>query len=626
MVKTMKKVFSILTVLCMMMGILSITAFAAVSTATKVGTSTSDPVIIGGEGSDKNFFVAVKQAGTFSCWTAVDVTGDPAAQGQIEAAVLAVDGKGQAKNAWEFHYFDPSFLGQSFYVFNNHSDGTYSGTAVINYDTTNKVLTFQMADSDKWSHLLYGTYFADPVTPQTGSLTITKAIGTGNEYPDATSDTYSFTITGTDGTAGKTYSLKDSNDAIGSVTFDGETNTASLDNVAVNDTPITITGLPLGDYTITETSAGQEGYTLSTSYNNTAGTSGGVTLTQNSTAATMAIVNTYTAPDPETTGSLTITKAIGDGNAYENARSATYTVSIDGPAATANQTYGLVAFDGNRHAVVLVTVDTDAEITGLPLGDYTITETSAGQEGYTLSTSYNNTAGTSGGVTLTQNSTAATMAIVNTYTVPVTPPVDPGTHSLTITKTIAGNNAPSGQQFTFTVTLGDQQTSYIDSTYQIGSTTNTYSGPFSVSITGEGEIEISGITAGTAYTVVENALSDSQWKLTSSFNTSGKLDDAQTASFTNTYTANGGGGGSETPSNPAPTTPVEITETTTPLGEVPAEPTEPTEEIADEPVALASVPQTGDTSALWFTLSGLSAVGLAGVYVLGRKRRDDSIQ
>ena len=43
-------------------------------------------------------------------------------------------------------------------------------------------------------------------------------------------------------------------------------------------------------------------------------------------------------------------------------------------------------------------------------------------------------------------------------------------------------------------------------------------------------------------------------------------------------------------------------------------------EIPDEEVPLAAAPKTGDISSLWGILSGLSA---AGMFLLGRKRKDE---
>ena len=49
-----------------------------------------------------------------------------------------------------------------------------------------------------------------------------------------------------------------------------------------------------------------------------------------------------------------------------------------------------------------------------------------------------------------------------------------------------------------------------------------------------------------------------------------------------------------------------------------AEPASGEIEILDEEVPLADVPKTGDISAIWLVLGGLSAFGLA---ITGKKRR-----
>ena len=46
-------------------------------------------------------------------------------------------------------------------------------------------------------------------------------------------------------------------------------------------------------------------------------------------------------------------------------------------------------------------------------------------------------------------------------------------------------------------------------------------------------------------------------------------------------------------------------------------------EIPEEEVPMADVPKTGDISALWLALSALSGTGLAGVSVIGRRKRED---
>jgi LPXTG-motif cell wall-anchored protein len=65
------------------------------------------------------------------------------------------------------------------------------------------------------------------------------------------------------------------------------------------------------------------------------------------------------------------------------------------------------------------------------------------------------------------------------------------------------------------------------------------------------------------------------------------------------------------PLNPAPE--VEIPEEDVPLVEIP-----------EEEVPLVDVPKTGDASALWLMMSVLSGTGLAGMSILGRKKREEN--
>ena len=106
-------------------------------------------------------------------------------------------------------------------------------------------------------------------------------------------------------------------------------------------------------------------------------------------------------------------------------------------------------------------------------------------------------------------------------------------------------------------------------------------------------------------------------------------------------TTGGGGGGTtepddddddddDRPSNPDTDIPDEDTPTTdlpdvpgdTPSTDIPDEDT-PTTDIPEEDTPMAEVPKTGDLSALWLALTGLSGSGLAAVTVLGRKKRDE---
>ena len=69
------------------------------------------------------------------------------------------------------------------------------------------------------------------------------------------------------------------------------------------------------------------------------------------------------------------------------------------------------------------------------------------------------------------------------------------------------------------------------------------------------------------------------------------------------------------PQGPAPEL-EDISDEDAPLAALP-------EEILDEEIPLADVPKTGDASALWLALSALSGASLAGVSLLGRKKREE---
>lgn len=80
--------------------------------------------------------------------------------------------------------------------------------------------------------------------------------------------------------------------------------------------------------------------------------------------------------------------------------------------------------------------------------------------------------------------------------------------------------------------------------------------------------------------------------------------------------------GTDIPDEDTPTTDLPDVPGDTPSTDIPDEDT-PTTDIPDEDTPLAEVPKTGDFSALWLALTGLSGSGLAAVTVLGRKKRDE---
>ena len=228
---------------------------------------------------------------------------------------------------------------------------------------------------------------------QKGYLNITKALGEGAP-DDASSKTYSFTVTGPDNYS-NTVEIKA-----------GESQT--------------IGDLKPGKYTVTENLTGTaiDGYDLEV-------TGGGeVTVVGNSTAKT-TITNTYT----KQTGSLKITKALG-ANAPESASSKSYTFVITGP--------------DNYSKEVAVIGASSVTVDNLVPGNYTVTEveSSAAIDKYDLEV----TGG--GSVTVAANATAET-TVTNTYT--------QQKGALKITKAL-GEGAPDAAdntEYKFTITGPD---------------------------------------------------------------------------------------------------------------------------------------------------------------------------
>ena len=285
---------------------------------------------------------------------------------------------------------------------------------------------------------------------QKGYLNITKALGEGAP-DDASSKTYSFTVTGPDNYS-NTVEIKA-----------GESQT--------------IGDLKPGKYTVTENLTGTaiDGYDLEV-------TGGGeVTVVGNSTAKT-TITNTYT----KQTGSLKITKALG-ANAPESASSKSYTFVITGP--------------DNYSKEVAVIGASSVTVDNLVPGNYTVTEveSSAAIDKYDLEV----TGG--GSVTVVAKETAET-TVTNTYT--------QQTGSLKITKAL-GANAPAGaasKEYTFTVTGPDNYSETVTIT-GAGSKTLTDLVPGTYTVTeNESGADIDGydleVTGGGEVTVAAKATAE----------------------------------------------------------------------------------------------------------------------
>ena len=341
-------------------------------------------------------------------------------------------------------------------------------------------------------------------THKTGDLTINKTVtGSGPAVP--TNGTFTFTVQATGDTvakvAGETY---------GDVTFDkdGKSGNVTFTVTGTSGTK-TITGLPIGTYTVTET--------VPAGYQVDGDNPKSVTLT--TSGATAAFSNTFL------TGNLTINKTVTGTNAPDNG-TFTFTVKATGDTATkvAGKEFGSISFsaDGTLNSTVEITVSRGTgsditgtmTITGLPIGTYTVEENTAGLTNYGTPT-YDLPAAPSTGVTVTKDGTA-TVTVTNHY--------DQPTGSLTITKTVEGVASASGQEFTFTVTAPSDKTVAGTSFTVTGATagTITFSGrTATVTVKMDADltktVTIEGLPTG-EYTVVEDAASSANYNTTYSNN------------------------------------------------------------------------------------------------------------
>ncbi len=238
-------------------------------------------------------------------------------------------------------------------------------------------------------------------SPNTGSLTIAKAVVGGGD--EATSKVYTFDVTGP-------------NDYSKTVAITGNTS-------------VTLTGLALGTYTVTERDANIEGYKLDTTVE------GNATVTAGGTAE-VTVTNTYTE-----LGKLTIQKAVDGGG--DEAANKVYTFIVVGP-------------DGYKNESITITGNGNITLKNLVPGDYTVTEQNADIPGYNLEV-------TGGGTVTVEAGETTEVTVTNKYTpkpgsLKITKTVDGGPDDATTSKvytfTVTGPSYPKGQEKTITITGG----------------------------------------------------------------------------------------------------------------------------------------------------------------------------
>lgn len=486
--------------------------------------------------------------------------------------------------------------------------GDWTGTENTNVSCT---LTYTKPDNTEGSATAPSPTVTIAAT--TGKIVVTKiVVMPEGDSASVNGKEYSFTITQEDGRDiyTKTVTIGDNN--TGSVTFEN---------------------VPFGNYTVTESDAGMQGYAVTT----TSAPANGTVTVSDTADGNITFTNTYTKNTVEANGSLTIAKEFGSDSAFntENwanatgSKQLTFTIVKEGETNGTNVTlptndttnpwtytvnnlsvgeytvtesdaevegYNLTVTDGNQRTVTVtgdkastitftntytpetiitypvqikkeasglpegttypnVTVDImkgnekietindlvpngNAQIVYLPAGEYTVEERreTAGVDGYILDVT--NAKLTVTAPVVAERSTApdavetvATATITNTYT-----KMEDNTGSLTVKKTVSGGGASYNKEFTFTVTMtenNDPQNGEV--TY--GGVTFT-NGVATFTLKHNQEKSITGIPAGYTYTVTENA--DGYTQSITSGSATGTIVKGKTATVTfNNYKSGG---------------------------------------------------------------------------------------
>ena len=290
-------------------------------------------------------------------------------------------------------------------------------------ENTNVSCTLTYTKPDKTEGSATATSPKVTIAATTGKIVVTKnvvmPVGDNTIVRDKE---YSFTITQENGTYSETKKVTIGDNNTGSVTFEN---------------------VPFGNYTVTESDAGMQGYAVTT----TSDPANGTVTVSDTADGNITFTNTYTKNTVEANGSLTIAKEFGSDSAFntENWANATGSKQLTFTIVKEGETNGT--------NVTLPTNDTTNPwtytVNNLSVGEYTVTEIGADVTGYDLTVS-NDKQGTSndgktGTVTVTGDETS-TITFTNTY--------EKINADLVVYKNVTGNRGNySSKAFTFRLTL-----------------------------------------------------------------------------------------------------------------------------------------------------------------------------
>ena len=290
----------------------------------------------------------------------------------------------------------------------------WTGTENTNVSCT---LTYTKPDNTEGSAT--ATSPTVTIAATTGEIVVTKNVFMPEgDSASVNGKEYSFTITQENGTYSETKKVTIGDNNTGSVTFEN---------------------VPFGNYTVTESDAGMQGYAVTT----TSAPANGKVTVSDTADGNITFTNTYTKNTVEANGSLTIAKEFGSDSAFNTENWAN---------ATGSKQLTFTIVNENGTPVGTVTLPKNGQWTDnveLAPGTYTVTESDAEVTGYDLTVS-NDKQGTSndgktGTVTVTGDETS-TITFTNTY--------EKINADLVVYKNVTGNRGNySSKAFTFRLTL-----------------------------------------------------------------------------------------------------------------------------------------------------------------------------
>lgn len=440
----------------------------------------------------------------------------------------------------------------------NYSDGDQVSLTLgsnIFYDISTRVLKFIVPDPQKAYRLSYKT----DVTGETGTtLTNSVKLTSGTANQDDVNAIY--TVVAADVSATMTRSgwleitkYDENYDSLSGTEFtlftaDGAT--AVRTGITDSNGKLTLRGLPEGSYMLQETTA-PSGYTLhAKTYEVVVSKGEGgklVTSINEQTGADsnkIAIANFKTG----TVGNLTIMKTI-EGNAADPEQEFNFTVTVEdlidytfnyiGTGDTADETItldyigaggkadGAIILDAKGSGMFTLKGGESITILNLPKDvTYHVIEDDYQVEGYLTEKT-----GDSGAIVADQTQTAAFVNIKS-----IEEPEIHQTGSLRIGKTVAGVAGDLSKEFDFTVTFGETADAYPYT--GVGLSGGTIKSGDTISLAHGQSIIITGLPAGTSYSVTEADYTDAGYSVKAT-NASGNIvgHSVVTAHFTNTKEA-----------------------------------------------------------------------------------------